>query len=123
MGPVLQVEGLTVRIAALGERGGVLDDISLSVESGETLGIVGESGSGKTMLALAVMGLLPSSMIWSAGAMRVLGRDLDHASPGEWRRCRGRDIAMIFQEPMTALNPVMRVGDQIKEVLTWRLGL
>ena len=122
MSAVLEVEGLTIRLRPAG-LAPVVDDVRFSVAGGETLGIVGESGSGKTMLALSVMGLLPASMTWSARHIRLLGRDLDPASAGDWRRYRGRDMAMIFQEPMTALNPVMRVGDQIREVLSWRAGL
>jgi oligopeptide/dipeptide ABC transporter ATP-binding protein len=123
MAPLLEVEGLTVWLPVGGEKALILHDVSFSVSAGESLGIVGESGSGKTVLALAVMGILPQSMRWSARRIRCLGRDLDASSPAEWRRNRGRNIAMIFQEPMTALNPVMRVGDQIKQVLYWRRGM
>jgi oligopeptide/dipeptide ABC transporter ATP-binding protein len=121
--PLLEVEGLTVWLTAGNEEALVLRDVSFSVLPGETLGIVGESGSGKTVLALAVMGILPETMRWSARRIRYVGRDLDPSSASEWRRNRGRNIAMIFQEPMTALNPIMRVGDQIKQVLYWRRGI
>jgi peptide/nickel transport system ATP-binding protein len=121
--PVLEVEGLTVWLTVANKQALLLRDISLSVSAGESLGIVGESGSGKTVLALAVMGILPKPMRWSARRIRCLGRDLDPTSPREWRRIRGRNMAMIFQEPMTALNPIMRVGDQIKQVLYWRRGI
>jgi peptide/nickel transport system ATP-binding protein len=121
--PLLEVEGLTVWLTAANERALLLRDVSFSVWPGESLGIVGESGSGKTVLALAVMGILPAPMRWSARRIRCLGRNLDTSSSREWRRNRGRTIAMVFQEPMTALNPIMRVGDQIKQVLYWRRGM
>lgn len=103
-----------------------VNEVSLEIHAGESVGLVGESGSGKTMLALALMGLLPP------GA-RVFGEaQLAESSPGEpegaarslldqreeaWREVRGREIAMVFQEPMTALNPVMRIGAQVAEAI------
>ena len=93
------------------------------VAEGEVLGIVGESGSGKSMLALSVMGLLPPALTLRAGRISVLGDELAGRPREAWRVHRGRDMAMIFQEPMTSLNPVMRIGTQIAEVLRWRGGL
>jgi len=90
--------------------------ISLSMAEGETLGLVGESGSGKTVTALSVAGLLRSSARVS-GEINFRGRNLLELSPEEKRRVQGREIGMIFQEPMTSLNPLMRVGPQIEEVL------
>src|SRR5215475_12959849 len=119
---VLSVEGLTVRLTAHPESSSILDDVTFSVEPGEVLGIVGESGSGKSMLALSVMGLLPPALTIRAGRIAVLGNELAGRSRQAWRAHRGRDMAMIFQEPMTSLNPVMRVGAQITEVLRWRGG-
>ena len=119
--PLLAVEGLTTTLAATGAS--VLDDVSFEVEEGETLCVVGESGSGKSMLALAIMGLLPPAIRIARGAIRVRGEDLARLSPAEWRARRGRDLAMIFQEPMTALNPVMRAGIQVAEVLRKRRGM
>lgn len=117
-GPVLRVEDLRV---AFGARE-VVHGVSFSLRTGETLGLVGESGSGKSVASLAAMGLLPPAASVS-GSIRLAARDggddrellglPDHAI----RPIRGRDIAMIFQEPMTALNPVMRVGEQIAEAL------
>jgi oligopeptide/dipeptide ABC transporter ATP-binding protein len=123
MTDVLSVEGLTVRLTAQPDRSSILDDVRFSVAAGEVLGIVGESGSGKSMLALSVMGLLPPALTIRAGRIAVLGDELTGRSRQAWRAHRGRDMAMIFQEPMTSLNPVMRVGAQITEVLRWRGGL
>ena len=122
MSAVLEVDGLTT---ALGRRAQatVLEDVSLTLAAGEVLGIVGESGSGKSMLALTIMGLLPHSIRCAAGTIRLLGADLTAGTPEAWRARRGRDMAMIFQEPMTSLNPIMRVGAQIEEVLRRRRGL
>ncbi len=101
----------------------VLEDLSLAIEPGEVLGVVGESGSGKSMLALAIMGLLPRAAHYAGGRIGWDGADLIKAGPAEWRTRRGRDLAMIFQEPMTALNPVHRVGRQVEEVLIKRRGM
>jgi len=119
---VLEVDGLTT---ALGHRAQatVLEDVSLTLDAGEVLGVVGESGSGKSMLALTIMGLLPSSIRRTSGAIRLLGTNLAQSTSEAWRERRGRDMAMIFQEPMTSLNPVMRVGTQIEEVLRRRRRL
>jgi peptide/nickel transport system ATP-binding protein len=120
---VLAVEGMTLRLAAHPGRPAILDDVSFAVDAGEVLGIVGESGSGKSMLALSVMGLLPPALSMSARSVALLGHELAGQKPPVWRAHRGRDMAMIFPEPMTSLNPVMRVGTQIEEVLRWRGGL
>ena len=85
--------------------------------------MVGESGSGKSMLALAVMGILPRAVRRTAGQILLEGEDLARLRPEAWRAKRGRELAMIFQEPLTALNPVMSVGAQVQEVLTRRRGL
>ena len=122
MADVLAVEGLTVRLAAHPDRSSILDDVGFAVAEGEVLGIVGESGSGKSMLALSVMGLLPPALTIQAGRISVLGDELAGRPREAWRAHRGRDMAMIFQEPMTSLNPVMRIGAQITEVLRWRGG-
>jgi len=116
--PVLQVEGLTVRLPAGADRVNAVENVSFSVAPGEIVCVVGESGSGKSVTAHAIMGLLPPGQL-SVASGRVLleGGELLTKSPAEMRRIRGRRIAMIFQEPMTALNPVMRAGDQIAEVL------
>jgi peptide/nickel transport system ATP-binding protein len=119
--PLLRVEGLTTGI---GERGPeILRDVGLSLRAGEVLGVVGESGSGKSMLALSVMGLLPEAVRVRGGRILFQGQDLLGLDAAGQRALRGKDLAMIFQEPMTSLNPVMRVSQQIGEVLRWHLGL
>lgn len=96
----------------------VVQGLSLAVEEDETLGIVGESGCGKSLTALAVMGLLEGSAVRIVGgSIQFQGRDLLRLSPPERRRVMGDRMAMIFQEPMTSLNPVYRIGDQIKEAI------
>ena len=95
-----------------------LDSVSLHVNAGETLGVVGESGCGKSITALAVMGLIPSPPGKIAGgAIRLNGEDLTRATESRMRGLRGADVAMIFQEPMTSLNPVFTVGAQIAEAI------
>ena len=110
--PVLEIKDLAVRIG--GKR--IIDDVSFPVRSGEILAIVGESGSGKTMTALSVLDLLPASAERESGKVLFRGMDIFSLSTEEKRQTRGRDIAMVFQEPFTALNPVMRIKDQIEEV-------
>jgi oligopeptide/dipeptide ABC transporter ATP-binding protein len=122
-GPVLDVQGLTTTLGQGARAATILEDVTLQVGPGEVLGVVGESGSGKSMLALAVMGLLPPTIRVAAGTIRLLGDDLVAGGAGAWRARRGRDMAMVFQEPMSSLNPVMRIGAQIEEVLRRRLGL
>ncbi|WP_406857482.1 ABC transporter ATP-binding protein [Alsobacter sp. KACC 23698] len=113
--PLLSVEGLTLALPQDADRLHAVEDVSFSVGRGEILCLVGESGSGKSVCAQALMGLLPAAIRPVGGAMRCAGRDLLALDGEAWRSVRGREIAMIFQEPMTALNPVMRIGDQIAE--------
>lgn len=94
-----------------------VDDVSFEVDNAEILAIVGESGSGKSVTSLSIMGLLPESGSIAGGEIIFDGRDLTKISEKEYRSLRGNDIAMIFQEPMTSLNPVYRVGDQIAEAI------
>jgi peptide/nickel transport system ATP-binding protein len=116
--PVLDVQGLTVRLPHGADRLNAVENVSFAVAPGEIVCVVGESGSGKSVTAHAVMGLLPPGQLTAtAGRVLLEGEDLLLKSPAEMRRIRGDRISMIFQEPMTALNPVMRVGDQIAEVL------
>lgn len=116
MKPLLSVQGLGVYTTAGGARP-ILRDVSFDVAPGETLGIVGESGSGKTSLALALLGLLPSGLR-AEGRLLFEGRDLGLLDARARRDLRGRRLAMVFQEPFTALNPRMRVGAQVAEVAT-----
>ncbi|MBC7437906.1 MAG: ABC transporter ATP-binding protein [Bdellovibrionales bacterium] len=118
---VLDIRGLTTVLDRSGST--ILEDVSLQVAQGEVLGVVGESGSGKSMLALAIMGLLPDGIRCSQGSVSLLGQDLRAGSTSAWRDRRGREMSMVFQEPMSSLNPVMRVGDQIEEVLRRRLNM
>jgi len=114
MTSLLQVEHLTVTFDAVT----AVDDVSFELASGETLCIVGESGSGKSVTASAIMRLLQPPGRIAAGTILFEGRDLLALSDSDMRAVRGARISLIFQEPMTALNPVMRVGDQVAEALT-----
>jgi dipeptide transport system ATP-binding protein len=121
--PLLEIKNLTVSFdTSVGEFFAVRG-IDLGVERGEVLAIVGESGSGKSVAMLAVMGLLPPSATVRADVMRFEGHDLLPMSRSERRRIVGKDIAMIFQEPMASLNPCFTVGFQIEEVLREHTGL
>ena len=117
--PLLSVSDLTVAFRT--ERGTVraLFGVSFSVDAGETLGLVGESGCGKTVTALSILRLLPQPPAEvEGGSVNFRGRDLLAMSEGEMCAVRGREISMIFQEPMTSLNPVLTIGDQVAEVFT-----
>lgn len=115
---VLDVRDLSVRLPNQPQLRPILDGVSLQIRAGETACLVGESGSGKSVTSLAVMGLLPKDALRvTGGSITLSGRNLLQLSQKEMREARARNMAMIFQEPMTALNPVMRVGDQIEEVL------
>ena len=117
--PVLKVSDLSCGFETEGGYVRVVDRIGFELAPGETLGLVGESGCGKTVSALAVMGLLPKPAgVVESGTILFDGRDLAGADHATLRRVRGREIAMIFQEPMTALNPVHRVGRQLLEALS-----
>ncbi|HMG41724.1 MAG TPA: ABC transporter ATP-binding protein [Acidimicrobiales bacterium] len=128
---VLEVSGLTV--AAVGRGRGrdrdrqdplpLVQDVSFRLAPGETLGLVGESGSGKTVTALGIMRLLARSLRITAGSVRLQGEDLVQASERRLRAVRGNDIAMVFQEPMTSLNPAFTVGNQIAEAVTAHTGM
>ena len=114
-GPLLSVKNLRVEFLTNGQWLPVMEDANFTLEKGKTLGLVGESGSGKTVSALAVMGLLPARGCRASGAALFEGRDLMRISPADFRHLRGNEIAMIFQEPMTSLNPAYTVGNQIAE--------
>ena len=97
-------------------------DVSFQLKAGERLGIVGESGCGKTVTGLSILGLLPRAQSRVVGEVRFEGRDLLTISPRQMRQVRGRQISMIFQEPMSALDPVFTVGEQIAETLRAHRG-
>ena len=120
---LLAVDGLEVRFWT--NRGTVhaVNSVSFEIAPGETLGIVGESGCGKSVTSLAILGLLPRAGRATAGSARLEGRELLGMSDRELRSIRGREIAMIFQDPMTSLNPVLTIGRQIREALEAHFGL
>ncbi len=121
MSELLNVRGLAVELPTASGWVRPVNEVSLRIGAGESLGLVGESGSGKTMLALALMGLLPPGARVSGEAILTPAngepQNLASLEEARWRRLRGLDVAMVFQEPMTSLNPVMRVGDQIGEAI------
>jgi oligopeptide/dipeptide ABC transporter ATP-binding protein len=131
---LFEVRGLTVELPTPAGWVQPVNDVSLHIAAGESLGLVGESGSGKTMLALALMGLLPpgarlSGEAWLKNEVKAVEeksangseigaqKNLVSFTENEWRKVRGSEIAMVFQEPMTSLNPVMRIGAQIEEAI------
>jgi oligopeptide/dipeptide ABC transporter ATP-binding protein len=120
---LLRVENLAIDLVRDGNRHRLVYDASFEMESGETLAIVGESGSGKSLTALAVMGLLSQELEIAGGHIHFDGRDLAGLTPAETRALRGSEIAMIFQEPMTSLNPVRSIGAQLTEGMRLKLGL
>ena len=122
-GPLLEVTDL--RTHFLTSRGAVraVDGVSFTLERGRTLGVVGESGSGKTVLARSIMGLLPAHNVKRDGEVVYEGRRLTGLAPSELREIWGAEISMVFQDPMTSLNPVVRIGRQITETMHFHLGL
>lgn len=121
--PLLQAEGVTVRFDACERPFDVVRDVSFTLHPGRTLCLVGESGCGKSMTALSLLRLIPEPGRLAAGRILFEGRDLAELSESAMERVRGRDIGMIFQEPMTSLNPVIRVGEQVAEPLMRHLRL
>jgi oligopeptide transport system ATP-binding protein len=119
---LLEVRGLVTLFDAPGGVVHAVNGVSYALERGETLGIVGESGSGKSASALSILGLVAPGRVVE-GAALFEGRDLLTLSPAELRRVRGRHIAMVFQDPLTSLNPVLTVGSQIAESLREHLGM
>jgi len=121
--PLLEIRNLTVRFATATGSFTAVDGVDVTVEKGEVLAIVGESGSGKSVSMLGVMGLLPDTATVTADLMRYDGHDLLKLSRAERRQLIGREITMIFQEPIASLNPSFTVGFQIEEVLRINLGM
>ena len=122
MTPLLEIRDLSVVFDTRAGRVQALDGVALEVAAGETLGLVGESGSGKSVTAQAAMGLIDAPGRIAGGSVLWEGRPL-LGDPGFGRRVWGREIAMIFQNPMTSLNPLMTIGDQLAEVMVLHLGL
>jgi ABC-type dipeptide/oligopeptide/nickel transport system ATPase component len=121
--PLLDVQNLTVTFAGRNGTVTAVDEVSFSIAPGETLGLVGESGSGKSVTAFSILRLLQPPGRVTGGHVMFEGQDLLVLPEREMRSVRGARISLIFQEPMTALNPVMRVGDQIAEALTAHGGI
>lgn len=123
MTAAFELRGLTAAVP--GEKGAVrlVEDVSLSVRAGETLAVVGESGSGKTVTFTSALGLLPKPGRVIAGQALLEGEDLLTLPPEQLRRRRGARIGMVFQDPLTGLNPVFTVGEQIAEVLRAHLPI
>jgi oligopeptide/dipeptide ABC transporter ATP-binding protein len=119
MSPLLQVRDLEVTV---GRAGRAVSGVDLSIEAGQVMGLVGESGCGKTLTAYSVLGLLPDG-VSATGVVRFDGEDHDLSVAGSMRRLRGGSIAMVAQDPLTALNPVVRVGTQIDDVMRAHLDL
>jgi peptide/nickel transport system ATP-binding protein len=114
---LLDVRGLTTELRLRAGRFNAVDDVSFTVRHGEVLGVVGESGCGKSMTALSLMRLLPPAASITHGAVLLDGVDLVSLGAGEMRRVRGKDVSMVFQEPMTSLDPAFTIGEQIIETV------
>ncbi|MDH2313633.1 ABC transporter ATP-binding protein [Methylobacterium brachiatum] len=115
--PVLRITNLSVGLPQGADRAQAVSDVSIAVGANEIVCLVGESGSGKSMIAHTILGLLPPGVTVTGGAVTLRGRDIATASEAEMRSVRGRDAAMIFQEPLSALNPLKRIGEQIAEAV------
>ncbi len=113
--PVLSVDRLTVDLDGADKQPGLVEDVTFDVYPDRTLALIGESGCGKTMTAMTILGLLPPAIAASGGSVTFEGRDLLTLKPSELRQVRGGGIGMIFQDPMSSLNPTMKVGEQIIE--------
>jgi peptide/nickel transport system ATP-binding protein len=117
MKPVLDIEDLKIRFKKDDMFINAVDGVHFDIREGETLGLVGESGSGKSVTSLAVMGLLPPNGQMTDGQILYKGKELPVNSERQMEKIRGREISMIFQDPMTSLNPVLTIGEQLKEVI------
>ncbi|HAY14841.1 MAG TPA: ABC transporter ATP-binding protein [Fimbriimonadaceae bacterium] len=117
--PIVEVRDLNVSVRGTQ----ILRGVNLTLHAGKTLGVVGESGCGKTMTGLTLMGMLPAGASIDGGSLRIGANDVTRFSESQWRGLRGATVSMIMQDPFTSLNPMMRVGDQIAEVMRLHRGL
>src|SRR6202161_1072008 len=121
--PVLSVRNLQVEFATRRSVLRAIDGVSFDIAKGEVLGVVGESGAGNPVPGLAVIGLIAPPGRIAGGEIRLAGMRIDHLPPEEMRRIRGKRIGMIFQDPLTSLNPLYRVGEQLVETIRTHLNL
>ena len=117
MRDLLSLQGLSIQTSS--DKRSLTADVNISLVEGEALGIVGESGSGKTLTALSILGLLPRGVEVVSGEINFNGEKLLSLEPERLREIRGKEISMVYQDPMTALNPVMTVGNQLLEVFDY----
>ena len=122
MTPVLEIEDLRILLGGIDGEVALVDGVSLSVEPGVVVGLAGESGSGKTLTGLSAMGFLPDRSR-ATGSVRFAGEDVLAMRPGRLRRMRGHEVAVVFQDPMTSLHPMLTVGRQLTEHVEVHLGL
>jgi len=122
-GPVLEVRDLQVAFDTRHGRLRAIDGVSFAIDPGEILGVVGESGAGKSLTGAAVIGLLEPPGRVVGGEISLAGRRIDNLPPARMREIRGREIGAIFQDPLTSLNPLLRVGDQIVETIRTHLPM
>jgi peptide/nickel transport system ATP-binding protein len=120
---LLEVRGLTVAFRTLAGSVHAVNGLDLDLRAGEIVGLVGESGSGKSVTSRAIMGLLPRRTSEVSGSVRLAGRELVGLPESDYRRVRGEQVAMIFQDPLTALDPLYRAGEQVAEALRFHKGL
>ena len=120
---LLEVRNLRVEFPTRDGTLTAIQDVSFTIAPGEVLGMVGESGAGKSITGSAVIGLLPPPGRIAGGEVRLKGERIDHLSPRELRRIRGKRIGMIFQDPLTSLDPLMTIGRQLVETITTHLPL
>ena len=114
---LLEIQNLSISLPDGGDRSHAVENLNLEIIENEILCVVGESGSGKSMMARSIMGLLPRRLKITGGEIKFEDRLLNHLTPKQFQKIRGLSIAMIFQEPMSALNPLHSIGKQIEEVL------
>lgn len=121
--PLIETVGLRTHFITPRGIARAVDGVTVQIRRGQSLGVVGESGSGKTVLSRSMMGLLPRNGVIREGSIRYGGIEIQHRSPKQMRRVWGPEMAMVFQDPMTSLNPVMKVGKQVTESLQLHLGM